>query len=92
MDLFVQLFIGTVQALLLVLELCLLVRAFLSWLPIKDDNPIPLFIFMVTEPIVAPVRALFDRTGWFRNLPIDMSFFVAFLLLSIVSGALGVMV
>ena len=35
------------------------------------------------------IRALFDRMGWFRNFPIDLSFLVAFLLLSFVSGALG---
>jgi YggT family protein len=67
----------------------MLVRAVLSWFPIRDDNPILRFVCMVTEPLIAPIRALFDRMGWFRNFPIDLSFLVAFLLLSFVSGALG---
>ena len=45
---------------------------------------------MLTEPIVAPVRALFARMGWFQNVPIDVSFFAAYLLLSAVSTVLGV--
>ena len=90
MDLFISLFVGTAKALLFMLELCMLVRAVLSWLPLKDDNPILLFVTMVTEPIVAPVRALFEKMGWFRNVPIDVSFFVAYLLLSAVSAVLGI--
>ena len=90
MDLFMTLLGGTVQALLAILQLCMLVRAVLSWFPIREDNPILLFTHMVTEPIVMPIRALFERTGWFRNLPIDISFFVAYLLLSMLEVVLGI--
>lgn len=90
MDLFVTIVARTALALLFALELCMLIRAILSWFPIKDDNPILLFVTMVTEPIVAPIRALFDHFGWFRNIPIDISFFVAYILLSIVSTVIGV--
>ncbi len=81
---------GTVSALLSAVQLCMFVRAILSWFPIRDDNPILRFVLMVTEPLVAPIRALFDRMGWFRNFPIDMSFLAAFLLISFVSGMVGV--
>ena len=67
----------------------MLVRAVLSWFPIRDDNPILRFVVMVTDPLIAPIRALFDRMGWFRNFPLDMSFFVTFLLLSAASSVLG---
>lgn len=67
----------------------MLVRAVLSWFPVDEDNPISRFVCMVTEPLVSPIRALFDRMGWFRNFPLDMSFFTAFLLLSAVNGMLG---
>lgn len=91
MDIFVSIFIGTVRALISVLELCMLLRAILSWLPIKEDNPFLLFIHMVTEPIVIPVRALFEKMGWFKNSPIDVSFFVAYLLLSVLGTVLVVL-
>lgn len=88
MDLFLTLVVGTASALVTVIELCFLVRAVLSWLPIGDDNPILKFVFMVTEPIIMPIRALFERLGWFQNMPIDISFLVAYLLLIAFSGAL----
>ena len=80
---------NTVMALLSAVELCMLIRAVLSWFPVRDDNPILRFVYMVTEPLIAPIRALFDRMGWFRNFPLDMSFFAAFLLLSAINGMLG---
>ena len=80
---------NTAMALLSAVELCMLVRAVLSWFPIRDDNPILRFVCMVTEPVIAPIRALFDRLGLFRNFPLDMSFFAAFLLISAISGMLG---
>ena len=92
MELFASIVIGTAQALLTVLELCMLLRAILSWFPIREDNPFLLFVHMVTEPIVAPVRALFEKMGWFRNIPIDVSFIVAYLLLSVVGTLLAVLV
>ena len=90
MDLFVTLIIGIAQAILYTLEIAMLLRAILSWFPISEDNPFVLFVTMLTEPIVAPIRALFERMNWFQNIPIDVSFFVAYLLLSVVSTVLGV--
>lgn len=88
MALMLALLRGTVQALLTVVQLCFLVRALLSWFPVREDNPILSFVGMVTEPFVAPVRALFDKMGWFRNFPLDMSFFVAFVLVSMLDSIL----
>jgi YggT family protein len=92
MDLFVKLIIGIAQAILVTLQIAMLIRAVLSWFPINEDNPIVLFVTMLTEPIVAPIRALFERMNWFQNIPIDVSFFVAYLLLSAVSTVVGVVV
>ena len=80
---------NTAVALLSVLELCMLLRAVLSFLPIRDDHPILSFAEMVTEPVVAPIRALFDRFGWFENAPLDVPYIVAFLLISFLGGILG---
>lgn len=91
MRLVVALLRGTVQALLSVVQICFFVRALLSWFPVRDDNPILTFVGMVTEPFIAPVRALFDRLGWFRNSPLDMSFLMAFLLLSALESILVIL-
>jgi len=88
MGLFVALLRGTVQALLSVVQLCFLVRALLSWFPIREDNPFLTLTAMVTDPFIMPVRALFDRFGWFRNVPIDVPFFVSFLLVNAIGSTL----
>lgn len=90
MDLAVTLIVGTGKALLWTVQICMLARAVLSWFPLSEDNPILGFVTMVTEPVIAPIRALFDRFGWFEDLPIDISFFVAYLLLALVSTLLSV--
>lgn len=90
MDLVVKLIIGIAQAILVTLQVAMLVRAILSWFPLGEDNPIVLFVTMLTEPIVAPIRALFERMNWFQNIPIDISFLVAYLLLSMVTTLFGV--
>ncbi|MBO6053832.1 MAG: YggT family protein [Clostridia bacterium] len=78
----------TVRAVLIVLELLMLARALVSWLPLEEGSPVENFLFAVTEPVIMPVRALFDAFGWFEGLPIDVAFFVTFLLLSILSAVL----
>ncbi len=90
MGLFASIVIGTGRALLLILQGCMLLRAILSWFPISEDNPFLLFVQMVTEPIIAPIRALFDRLGWFRDFPIDVSFIAAYFLLMILQVLLGI--
>jgi YggT family protein len=92
MDLFIKIVATSAEALLFTLEICMLIRAVLSWFPIREDNPFLLFVTMVTEPIVAPIRALFEKMGWFQKIPIDISFFVAYLLLTVVSALVGVAV
>lgn len=77
--------ISTIASLLLgFLELMMLVRAVMSWFPVDDDNAILRFAYGVTEPFIYPVRLLLDRIPAFQEMPIDISFFVTFLLLTLV--------
>ena len=75
-----------VSALLSLLELAMLLRAVLSWLPGLGDSAFGNFIATVTEPVIAPIRALADRFGWFRNSPIDFSFMIAYFMLFILQS------
>ena len=76
----------TVSAVLLLLEIAMFLRAILSWIPSLDGTAFAHFLYAITEPLIAPVRALCDRFGWFRNSPIDFSFMIAYLLLVLVQG------
>ena len=72
----------TVASLLIrFLQLMMLVRAIMSWFPVDDDNVILRFAYAVTEPFIYPVRLLLDRIPALREMPIDISFSVTFLLL-----------
>ncbi len=74
---------ATVRYLITVIQFLMFARAILSWLPIDDDSPVVNFLYAVTEPVIMPVRAVIERFGWFEGMPIDMSFFITFVLLSI---------
>jgi len=90
MYLVLVLFTGTVYFILSALQLLMLARAVVSWLPIDEDGVFFRFVHIATEPVVFPVRALLDRSEFFSNMPVDMSLFVALLLLSVVQLLLPV--
>lgn len=73
-----------------VIMLAMLARAVLSWFAFSETaNKIGAFLYIVTEPLILPVRALFNRFGWFEGVPLDIPFLVTALLLSVLSATLG---
>ncbi len=70
------------------LQLCMLVRAILSWIDPMQEWKITNFLHFVTEPIIMPIRALFARMHWFEGFPLDVSFLVTWLLLSAIQTGL----
>ena len=73
---------GTVCVLLSALQIAMTARAILSWFPI-EPNKLTQFLDIITEPVVHPIRKLFWKMNWFQDIPLDMSFMAAYLLLSI---------
>lgn len=65
-----------------ILSLAMLVRAVLSWFTMGEQTKIGAFLYVVTEPVILPIRALCNRFGWFRGLPLDMPFLITMVLLS----------
>lgn len=72
----------TVCVLLAAIQLAMTARAILSWFPL-EPNKFTRFLTVVTEPVVYPIRKLFEKMNWFQNIPIDMSFMAAFMVVSI---------
>ena len=60
---------------------CMFIRAILSWFDVNMNNPLIKLLFVITEPVVQPVRKLFVKLNWFQNMPIDLSFSATFLIL-----------
>ena len=70
------------------INIAMLIRAVTSWIPDLDGAWLDL-VYMLTEPVVAPIKAIFDLFPVFRNSPIDFSFLIAFMLLNIVQELLS---
>ena len=64
-------------------------RAIMSWFSPDEENKIAQFLFVITEPFVYPIRKLLTKFDFFNNIPIDMSFMVAMVILIICTSVLG---
>jgi YggT family protein len=77
-----------VQCLLLfldVISVAMLARAILSWVTMGEQSKLGAFLYVVTEPLIMPVRNLCNRFGWFQGLPLDMPFLITMVLMTLVS-------
>ena len=85
MDLFFALFLSVIRTLVYAYDLCLFIRAIMSWIPDSADNSFGDLIFTVTEPLVGFIRENFVlRIRALRDLPFDLSLFFACILLGII--------
>ena len=73
---------------LMALLAAMFVRAICSWLPF-GENVIENIAYAVTEPFIIPVRFLLERIEWVKNAPLDVSFFVTFLIISLLFDAVS---
>lgn len=71
-----------------VIDIALLARMLMGWIMMGEQNGITSFLYVITEPVIMPVRALCNRLGLFRGLPFDMPFFITSVLLMVISIAL----
>ncbi|MBR5543818.1 MAG: YggT family protein [Oscillospiraceae bacterium] len=72
-----------IATLLRVYELLFIARAILSWFPMATLGGLMSFIYAVTEPVLAPIRALLMKIPALASMPIDFSVLVAFLLIDV---------
>ena len=83
MFIFISVLSSTVGLLIDVLQFMMFGRAIVSWFPGLDESALGNFLYTVTEWIILPVRALFDKLGWGSNMVLDIPFFVTFIILSV---------
>ena len=81
MGIFIEIIKSVVLVFLSALQTAMLIRAILSWFEMGGGKFIN-FLYAITEPFIAPVRALFEKMNWLQNSPIDFSFLVTYLLIS----------
>ena len=83
MDLFLFVIKYTVSALIDVLLFAMLIRAITSWFDPMREGKLSLFLMVLTEPVIFPIRMLCDKMNWFENLPIDMPFLLTMIIITL---------
>lgn len=66
------------------LLIAMLIRAIMSWFTMGEENRLTKFLYVVTEPVVMPIRNLCMHFGWFTDVPVDMPFFITTVILGFV--------
>ncbi|MCL2841217.1 MAG: YggT family protein [Defluviitaleaceae bacterium] len=78
--------ITTVNAFFWILYITLLARIVLSWIQLGRGNRLVEVIFNLTEPFLAPIRALLQRSPLGGSgMMIDFSPMIAFILIQLIS-------
>ena len=71
-----------------IFELLLIVRVIISWIPSAQMSSIGGVIYSITEPILAPIRAVLHKIPALASLPIDFSVLVAYLLIDVLRAVI----
>lgn len=71
-----------------IVEFLILIRVLLTWLPIRKENVLVQFLYMVTEPILSPIRNLIARSAIGKNSMFDFSYILAYVLLGFLKNIL----
>ena len=75
---------NTIDWVVKIIEGALVIRVLLSWVPIPKNNVLVTLLYQVTEPILAPIRAIIEKSPIGRNMYVDFSPLIAFILLDLV--------
>ena len=89
MHVFALLISRTVIAALGIIEICMLLRAILSFF-VDQESVLLTFCIAVTEPVILPFRVLLSRFEALDRLPLDRPFLVTYIALAILGGVLPV--
>jgi len=84
----IPIIIDVVNILFWIVYILLFARIILSWFPMQDRRIMDL-VFALTEPILAPIRALVSRSPLGgQGMMIDFTPLIAFILIRLVSSFL----
>ena len=67
------------------LQLAMLGRAIISWIPSLQGSALHNILSQITEPIIMPFRRLLWNIPAMRSFPLDLSFLAAYIVLNILT-------
>ncbi len=82
-----QLLMDTISMLFSLINFILLIRIILSWLPI-GRNAFTNILYSLTEPLLAPIRNLLNKSPISEGLMVDFSPIILVIVLSFIEKAL----
>lgn len=89
MQYFIAFLFSFAQVLLGFFQLVLFIYAIMSWIPdIDGDNVFVRMVVFIAEPLLLPARILLSRFESLSSFPIDLSFFLTYLVLIILESAI----
>lgn len=74
-----------------VLSFAMLIRAVIGWF-FEAEGKFISFLYVLTEPVVIPIRKLFVRFNWFQDSPLDVAFSMAFIAIFVLETVLNMMI
>lgn len=77
----------TVLVALAFIEICMLLRAILSFF-VDQESVVLTFCIAVTEPVILPFRAILSRFDSVNRIPFDIPFLVTYIALALLGGLL----
>ncbi len=80
----------TISILISAISTAMFLRAICSFIPTLQESRFYAFLLLITEPVVMPVRYFMYKFNIGQNLPIDLSFTVAYFLLVFIEMLLPV--
>lgn len=75
---------GALDMLFRIIEFLIFARVLLSWIPIGRDSRLVALIYQLTEPILAPIREIIERSAFGKNMIMDFSPIIALFLLDFI--------
>ena len=68
----------------------LIVRAILSWIPPVRRSRFFWFLNKIVDPFLRPIRNVLYKISWMRQVPIDFSSLILFIILDVAIMMLGI--
>ena len=78
-----------VQIFLSVISVAMFLRVILQFFA-SEDNKLVLFCYGITEPFIIPVRVLLEKMNVGQDSPLDIPFFVTYLILAVLQMILPI--
>lgn len=85
MSILIYIVVTAAYVLIIAEQICMFLRAILSWFIQDEDNVLMNFLYYITEPVITPVRLILNRLfPALEEFPVDIAFSVTLILLIII--------